>query len=274
MGKPPYFEGRNGRQLSGCTFHKVLVAALVGALFLPGLLGGEPAGEIYFNDFNGPPGSTYPEWVSSPITYTGTTNPPGSGVLPPQTVTNADATNGAQRFLGEFGGPRIGRPGDPGYNRTRVDQTIRLTLTNLPPHAALRLTFDLLVLKSWDGNSPRYGPDRWALAVADGPVLLETTFSNNPKVAKEGSHQNYPQPQALPRTGATRTNSLGYKFFGDSIYSLEFSFPHLGPALKLDFRGSLFEGKGLADESWGLDNVRLLIAPDPSPTAPETKPKD
>jgi hypothetical protein len=262
------------KRLAGRAFRKVLVAAFVGSLFLPGLLAGEPAGEIYFNDFNGPPGSVYSEWVSSPATYASSTNPPGSGVLPRQTVTNTDSTNGAQRFLGEFGGPRIGRPGDPGYNRTRVDQTICLTLTNLPPHAALRLTFDLLVLKSWDGNSPIYGPDRWALSIAGGPVLLDTTFSNNPKVGKEGSHQNYPQPQALPRTGAARTNSLGCAFFGDSIYPLAFTFPHSGSTLELNFSSSLFEGKGLADESWGLDNVRLVIAPNPPPAAPGTKSKN
>ena len=247
---------------------------LIGTLFLPGPLCGAPAGEIYFNDFNGPPGSVYPEWTSSPITYTSATNPPGSGVLPPQVVSNTDATNGTQRFLGEFGGPRIGQPGDPGYNRTRVDQTISLTLTNLPAHSDLRLTFDLLVLKSWDGNSPMYGPDRWTLSVVGGPVLLDTTFSNNHKVSKEGSDQNYPQLKAMPRTGAARTNSLGYKFFGDSRYPLAFTFSHSASTLKLDFHSSLFEGKGTADESWGLDNVRLVIAPAESPAVPEMNAKN
>ena len=234
----------------------------------------DSAGEIYSNDFNGPPGSVYAGWTSSPITYASATNPPGRGVLPPPIVTNAEVTNGTQRFLGEFGGPRIGRPGDPGYNRTRVDQTVSLTLTNLPPHSALRLTFDLLVLKSWDGNSPTYGPDCWTLSVAGGSVLLDTTFSNNPKVAREGSDQNYPQLHAMPRTGAARTNSLGYKFFGDSIYPLAFTFPHSSSTLKLDFHSSLFEGKGLADESWGLDNVRLMIAPHSPQGALGTKPSD
>jgi hypothetical protein len=250
------------------------IATLVWSLFLPRLFAGAPGGEIYFNDFNGPPDSVYPEWSSSAITYASSTNPPGSGVLPPPPVTNTDATNGAQRLLGEFGGPRIGQPGDPGYNRARVDQTISLTLTNLPPHSALQLTFDLFVLKSWDGNSPTYGPDCWSLSVAGGPVLLDTTFSNNHKVSKEGSHQNYPQLQAMPRTAAARTNTLGYKFFGDSIYLLEFTFPHSGSTVKLDFQSSLFEGKGLADESWGLDNVRLVIASNPPPAASGAKAKD
>jgi hypothetical protein len=250
----------------------LFIATLVWLLFLPGLSGGEPAAEIYSNDFNGPPGSAYPEWSSSPITYASSTNPPGSGVLPPPPVSNTDSTNGTQRFLGEFGGPRIGQPGDPGYNHTRVDQTIRLTLNNLPPHTALRVSFDLLVLKSWDGNSPMYGPDHWSLSVAGGPVLLDTTFSNNHKVNKDGSYQNYPQLEAMPRTGAAQTNTLGYRFFGDSIYPLEFTFPHSGSALKLDFHSSLFEGKGLADESWGLDDVRIAIAPHPASAAAGTEP--
>jgi len=253
---------------------QTITMVLMGALSLPGLLAGEPAGEIYFNDFNSPPGSVCSEWTSSPITCLNSTNPPGSGVLPPPPISNTDATNGAQRFLGEFGGPRIGRPGNPGYNKTRVDQTIHLTLSNLPPHSALRLTFDLFVLKSWDGNSPIYGPDRWVLSIAGGPVLLDTTFSNNPKVAKEGSDQNYPQLQSMPRTGAARTNSLGYKFFGDSIYPLAFTFAHSNSTLELNFRSSLFEGKGLADESWGLDNVRLVIAPNPPSVAPGVKSKN
>jgi hypothetical protein len=78
----------------------------------------------------------------------------------------------------------------------------------------------------------------------------------------------------VPGAGAARTNSLGYAFFGDSIYPLAFTFPHSGPALKLDFHSSLFEGKGLADESWGLDNVRLVIAPDPPPAALGTQSED
>jgi hypothetical protein len=219
-----------------------------------------PAAGLYFNDFNGLAGSSYPEWASSVVTFTSEFAPPGQGALPAPAVTSCDSTNGTQRFLGEFGGPKIGTPADPGYNRTRVDQTVSLTLTHLPPHRALKVSFDLYILKSWDGNSPRYGPDRWSLNVAGGPVLLTTTFSNNPKVSKEGSDQDYPQPQRPPWTGAAATNTLGCRFFGDSIYPLEFTFAHTGSRLTLHFSSSLFEGKGTGDESWGLDNVRVTLA--------------
>jgi hypothetical protein len=120
------------------------------------------------------------------------------------------------------------------------------------------VTFDLYILKSWDGNNPNYGPDRWSLSVQGGPTLLDTTFSNNPKTgAYDLSLQNYPAANSAQQTGATAVNTLGYKFFGDSIYHLSFTFAHMGETLALNFSSSLFEGKGIADESWGLDNVRV-----------------
>ena len=172
-------------------------------------------------------------------------------------ITNGESPNRAQRFLGEFGGPKIGTAADPGYNRTLVDQTVTLTLRDLPPHRAVRVAFDLYVLKSWDGNSKQYGPDRLKIAVAGGPTLLDTSFSNNHKVERQGSFQDYPRPNSTPQTGSVSTNTLAYSFFGDAIYRFEFIFPHRDTTLKLDFASSLFEGKGTDDESCALDNVRV-----------------
>jgi hypothetical protein len=219
------------------------------------------AEDVYRNDFNGPLGTKYPEWTSSEVAYESAADPPGRGTRPPQQVTNCDSPNKAQRFLGEFGGEKIGTADDPGYNRTQVDQTICLSLKDLPTHDAIELSFDLYVLKSWDGNSPQYGPDRWKLAVAGGPVLLETSFSNNHKVETQGSYQDYPSAKSPPRAEATATNTLGNEFFGDSVYPLRFTFPHSASDLTIELSSSLFEGKGVADESWGLDNVRVRTVP-------------
>jgi hypothetical protein len=180
-----------------------------------------------------------------------------AGVLPAPVVKTCAAPKG-QRFLGEFGGPMIVGPGEAGFNRLRVEQTVRLALRELPRHRALKVEFDLYVLKSWDGNSPRYGPDRWRCSVQGGPVLLDTTFSNNPKVATEGSSQDYPQPGSAPRSGAVSVGTLGYSaYFADSVYHFSFTFPHTGMAVVLEFASSLFEGKGTDDESWGLGKVRV-----------------
>jgi hypothetical protein len=231
------------------------------ATFIPMSLRQVPsawAAEIYSNSFNRPVGTSYPEWSSSVITYTSTANPPGSGTLPAPAVTNTVSPNNAQRFLGEFGGPPIGAPGDPGYNHTRLDQTVSLSLSNLPKHSTLQVVFDLYILKSWDGNSPAYGPDRFILSVAGGPTLHDTTFSNNSKIKTDGSYQDYPAKNSPPWAGAFSTNTLGYSgFFHDGIYRLQFTFAHTGSNVTLNFRSGLFEGKGIADESWGLDNVSI-----------------
>src|SRR5215471_5948050 len=84
------------------------------------------AERIYFNDFSGPPGCNYSEWSSSAIRYSSATGMPKSGLLPPPPVTNCVSPNGAQRFLGEFGGPVIATPADANYMQVRVEQTITL----------------------------------------------------------------------------------------------------------------------------------------------------
>jgi len=233
----------------------IRLSAAISGMFMA--LSQSSAEQIYFNDFNGPPGSKYPEWSSSTISYSCPMTPTLSGVLPAPIVTNCVSPNRAQIFLGEFGGPPVAAPGEPCFNHFRVDQTVTLTLTNLPAHQSLTVAFDLLILKSWDGNSPTYGPDRWQLRVGTNAPLVDTTFSNNPKVQTEGSYQDSPKAGALQWTGAASTNTLGYKFFGDTTYHFEFTFAHFEPTFALHFSSSLFEGKGSADESWGLDNVRV-----------------
>ena len=214
--------------------------------------------EVYFNDFNLAPGTTYPEWTSS-----GYSNSPnragtvaaGSG---PQNVATVVSPNGRQRFLGEFGGPVIvAAPHYDPRHFVRVDETVTLTLHNLKPHTFMTVAFDLYVFKSWDGDNQTYGPDRWALRVQGGPALLDSTFSNNPKTGADLSLQNYPVANSPQQSGAASVNTLGYTFYGDSIYHLRFDFPHTGDTLILNFSSSLFEGKGTDDESWGLDNVRV-----------------
>jgi hypothetical protein len=211
---------------------------------------------IYFNDFNDPPGSRYPEWSSPGYSYDGA----GVSGVGPQQVTNARSPNGRQTFLGEFGGPSVVPQG--GKPVIRVDESVLFTLGHLAPHKNLTIAFDLYILKSWDGDSPQYGPDRFRLKVGAGPLLMDHSFSNNPKVTIDGSLQDYPSPGSQPQSGAFSVGTLGYNnFFKDAIYHLEFSFAHSADSLQLDFSSSLFEGKGTPDESWGLDNVRVSAAP-------------
>jgi hypothetical protein len=67
---------------------------------------------------------------------------------------------GRRRFLGKF-----------------ADDSVSLSLTNLPPHSEIELTFELFVILSWDGNQPIDG-EEWQVGLEGGPVLLRTSFSN------------------------------------------------------------------------------------------------
>ena len=178
---------------------------------------------IYSNDFEGAVG---PEWSNTSVNTT---------------------PAGARRFLGQFG-----------------NETVSLDLTNLPPHTQATVSFDLFIIRSWDGGAGpdvfETGPDVWDLSVSGGPTLSHTTFANHPwqRQAYPGTHPGGNNPA---RTGATENNTLGYRFDNEpmeAVYRLSFNFDHSGSALVLNFSGSGLQDLG--DESWGLDNVVVLVS--------------
>src|SRR5688572_10858426 len=83
-------------------------------------------------------------------------------VGPEWSRTNTERTPvGDRGFLGQFGA-----------------ETVTLSLNNLPPHSQLTVSFDLFLLRSWDGSGEdEFGPDTWSLAVDGGPRLIHTSFS-------------------------------------------------------------------------------------------------
>src|SRR5579859_7688161 len=189
---------------------------------------------IYSNDFEGAVG---PEW----------------------SITNTDVTPvGARHFLGQIGS-------------VSVEQAVTLTLTNIPPHTGITVSFDLYIIDSWDGHGIDVGPDIWDLTAVGVTNLLHTTFSNVQNCFGCDRCQDfpgtYPGSEYQAKTGAVETNSLGYHFLygspcttvsmdaGDAVYRLSYSFPHTDTSLALDFSDSLTGAKLTRDESWGLDNV-------------------
>ena len=165
-----------------------------------------------------------------------------------------NTTPSGRGFLGEFG-----------------NGTVSLTLSGLPPHTEVRVSFDLFIIRSWDGNSQvvnpstseAIGPDVWDLNAGGGPTLLHTTFSN------WGHHsQAYPDPYPggdhPARTGVAENNTLGYTFIDDpldAVYQLSFTFPHSAGSLVFYFSASGLEE--LSNESWGLDIVEVSITVKP-----------
>src|SRR5439155_26216731 len=132
----------------------------------------------------------------------------------------------------------------------------KLTLTNLPNHDDLTVSFDMFVIRSWDGNTlANVGPDIWDLK-ADGQTLLQTTFANG-NTGGQAYPGSYPGSHYAYRTGATEGNTPGYIYGGtvlDSVYHLSYHFAPTSSAVLLDFFAQL---QGIDDESWGLDNVNV-----------------
>lgn len=145
-----------------------------------------------------------------------------------------------RKFLGQFG-----------------NDGVILNLTHLSEHTLIKVTFELYIIRSWDGN---INPDTWQLKV-DGQPVLVTTFDNQdyysdhsqayPDVFGEGSHP--------PRTGAKENNTLGYVFDHrpmDAIYEFSFTVPHESANLVLTFIANGLT-PDFSDEGWGIDNVAI-----------------
>jgi len=169
---------------------------------------------------------------------------------------------GSRNFLGEFG-----------------SETVTLTLNNLPVHTDVSISFDLFILKTWDGQGPEgdpSGPDIWSIAANNTGFSFTTTFSNHyPGTSTfypDGKMQKYPNQWPTGNdspwfSGASETNTLGYWPRGttkpmDAVYPLSFDFKHTDDSLVVQFSGNLTNE--IWNESWGLDNVVVEVVPAPS----------
>jgi probable HAF family extracellular repeat protein len=166
---------------------------------------------------------------------------------PEWSVRQVNTTPTGRRFLGQFAN----------------DDTVDLRLTLPAGTSSITLSFDLVVIGSWDGNGDgcACGSDQWGMKI-DGVSRMETTFSNT---ATLNNHQQ--QDAGYPgtvgsnnpaRTGAFEADTLGYFSHGDSVYHIVVRQP-IGPGTHT----VSFFGRGLGDlgdESWGLDNVEVRAA--------------
>ncbi|MHB1141399.1 MAG: Lcl C-terminal domain-containing protein [Sulfuricaulis sp.] len=203
----------------------------------------------YYNDFQSAVGG---EWSRTDI---------ASAPLPEY--------GGTRLFLGEFG-----------------NETVTLSLTGLPSHGNVTVSFDLYLIRAWHGNDTTVinfdplGPNHWQLNVSDGPVLFDQTFSNGNPAGQSyspyigalscntGYNASYPAGTYNPMTGAAECYSLGYMYnfpYGsevmDSVYNLSFNFPHTSNSLTLNFKA--YGLLGMSNTSWGLDNVRVAVGQGP-----------
>lgn len=153
-----------------------------------------------------------------------------------------DLTPNGESFLGQF-----------------ATDVVTLTLTDLPAHSKVRISFDLYIIRSWDGNDATYGPDIWMLSLDDSSIL-HTTFSNW-TVRNQAYPGTYPGGNYPARTGAFAFNTLGYLWGGypmDATYRLTFEIDHIAADLEAGFSSGL---QVVGDESWGVDNIEVVLLP-------------
>ncbi len=141
---------------------------------------------------------------------------------------------GKRKFLGPFG-----------------PEGVKFNLNDFPAHQFVHVSFDLVLIKSWNGCSPIWGPDVWTAGLADGTTLLRTTFCNC-GFFNDNNEQNYPDTFPAPDgtdphpawTGAAESQTLGYMqswggpdrtYDCSSVYHFDWTFPHNDSSLALTF---------------------------------------
>ena len=148
---------------------------------------------------------------------------------------------GNHPFLGEFN-----------------NNTVKLTLANLPPHLKITVNLDLYIIQDWHGNGPP--ADIWSVIDENGPIF-STTFAQDPNSTQYT--QSYPlgYPSTTlnaMRTGATAQNNLGYTFNGvpmDSTYHIVLPCNHTDSTLTLQFQGAV--SQPIASQGWGIRDIEV-----------------
>ena len=159
-----------------------------------------------------------------------------------------------------------------------ITDKVTLKLEKLPKHKYIRISLDLFIVGTWDGNTEfgthgdRIGPDSWRMDVDKGMVLVDATFSNldgfGYRSPRDSRRQSYPGVLSgesyAPRTGAAENSVLGFEFTGfdnanhslDAIYKMSFLIPHDAVEIAFNFKGADCLAPD-GDEYWGLDNVKV-----------------
>lgn len=145
---------------------------------------------------------------------------------------------------------------------------VSLSLENLPSHNMLKITTEILIHDSWDGNPDNVGgPDYWFFGV-DNKEVFRTTFSNTPCESTYCIMQSYPNSyfrQNNPKTGAVQTNLPGLCLFGalpnyTTRYSVSKIIENKSSTIRIFWNSDLTSANSpdpVCDESWSLARVTI-----------------
>lgn len=150
------------------------------------------------------------------------------------------------------------------------NDSVAVNLQNLPSHNYLKVTIDILVHDTWDGNADDGigGPDYWFMGY-DRTEVFRTTFSNSPCAPTYCLYQSYPNDyfrQNVPKSGAVNVNMPGLCLFGASPnyttrYSISQLLEHSNPNIRVFMGGDLTATNSpdpICDESWSIAKVEVV----------------
>jgi len=175
-----------------------------------------------------------------------------SGISP-----GSAALTGVQGYAGlgpagnQFGG---------NFLRSATGNTVTLSLTNLPTHDTISLSFLFAAIDSLDGTGTFPAGDFFKI-VFDGATLFSESFAN----ATPSQIQSYVSPAGVE---LARRVDLGFNgpgsFYTDSAYNFGAdprfaNFAHTASTATIEF---FIFGEGnqdLNDESWAMDNLNVSV---------------
>ncbi|WPR75140.1 hypothetical protein [Algoriphagus sp. NG3] len=149
------------------------------------------------------------------------------------------------------------------------NEEVALNLKDLPSHNLLKITLEILIHDTWDGNSSDGvgGPDQWFFGV-DSEEVFRTTFSNTPCESTYCLYQSFPDTFSKtnrPKTGAIQTNMPGRCLFSsDPAYSTRYRFSkiieHSNSSARIYMNAELLATNSpdpICDESWSIAGITV-----------------
>jgi len=149
------------------------------------------------------------------------------------------------------------------------NEEVAVTLYDLPAHNYLKLTAEIFIHDSWDGNwdDGYSGPDYWFMGI-DSVDVVRTTFSNSPCESSYCLYQSYPNEffrQNIPKTGAIEANLPSLCLGGQtttSRYRIEKLIEHSKvDSVRFFMRDELKQTNSYSpncDESWSIAKISIL----------------
>ena len=167
---------------------------------------------------------------------------PGIGVAASDLDAELTATNPIGGWSGKFGS----------MNSTNLAS---LTLSNLPTHSGISISFILGFMDSWDSyNGGCCSPDILSFFI-DGNLVAQMTYNN-----ALGSIKDIDDATLLSEYGQHGASS---NFYSDTLIDLTgasfLNFSHTADTITFGIQAGGAGWQGGSDESWGIDDIKVTL---------------